>query len=160
MSELNISHLGIDKEITLTNEYSSQYNAGLGDGRRGTLNHRDNHWQGYHGVNFEATIDLGALTPINEISCSFLQKHSAWIFLPTEVHFQLSKNGNDFFSIKKFKEETIADPSYKVKDYVSTFSQREARFVKVNAKNIGICPEWHPGSGNRGWLFVDEIVIN
>jgi len=160
LSELNISHLGIDKEITLTNEYSSQYNAGLGDGRRGTLNHRDNHWQGYHGVNFEATIDLGALTPINEISCSFLQKHSAWIFLPTEVHFQLSKDGNDFFSIKKFKEETIADPSYKVKDYVSTFSQREARFVKVNAKNIGICPEWHPGSGNRGWLFVDEIVIN
>ena len=123
LSELNISHLGIDKEITLTNEYSSQYNAGLGDGRRGTLNHRDNHWQGYHGVNFEATIDLGALTPINEISCSFLQKHSAWIFLPTEVHFQLSKDGNDFFSIKKFKEETIADPSYKVKDYVSTFSQ-------------------------------------
>ena len=47
-----------------------------------------------------------------------------------------------------------------MKDYVSTFSQREARFVKVNAKNIGICPEWHPGSGNRGWLFVDEIVIN
>ena len=47
-----------------------------------------------------------------------------------------------------------------VKDFVSTFSQREARFVKVNAKNIGICPEWHSGSGNRGWLFVDEIVIN
>jgi len=160
LSELNISHLGIDKEITLTNEYSSQYNAGLSDGRRGTLNHRDNHWQGYHGVDFEATIDLGVLTPISEISCSFLQKHSAWIFFPTEVHFQVSKDGNDFYSLKKFKEKTIVDPAYKVKDFVSTFSQREARFVKVNAKNVGICPEWHPGAGNRGWLFVDEIVIN
>ena len=69
-------------------------------------------------------------------------------------------DGVDFFSIKKFQEETIADPAYTAKDFVSSFSERKARFVKVKAKNVGICPEWHPGSGNRGWLFVDEIVIN
>ena len=62
--------------------------------------------------------------------------------------------------LKKFQEETIADPAYTAKDFVSSFSERKARFVKVKAKNVGICPEWHPGSGNRGWLFVDEIVIN
>jgi len=89
-----------------------------------------------------------------------LKKQSAWIFLPNEVDFQISKDGINFTTLEKFKEKTFMDPALKVKDYVRTFSQREVRFIKVNAKNIGICPEWHPGSGNRGWLFVDEIVIN
>ena len=160
LSDLNVSHIGVDKEIIFNTESSANYNAKINDGKRGTLNHRDNNWLGYHGVDFEATVDLGESRSIKEISCSFLQKHSAWIFLPTEVHFQLSMDGVDFFSIKKFQEETIADPAYTAKDFVSSFSERKARFVKVKAKNVGICPEWHPGSGNRGWLFVDEIVIN
>ena len=88
-----------------------------------------------------------------------MQKHSAWIFLPTEVHFQLSMDGVDFFSIKKFQEETIADPAYTAKDFVSTFSERKARFIKVKAKNVGICPEWHPGSGGKTWVFLDEIIV-
>ena len=62
--------------------------------------------------------------------------------------------------VEKFKEKTVMDPAHKVKDFVHKFSKREIRFVKVKAKNIGLCPEWHPGAGNRGWLFVDEIVIN
>ena len=28
------------------------------------------------------------------------------------------------------------------------------------AKNYGICPDWHLGSGGKTWLFVDEIIIN
>jgi len=89
-----------------------------------------------------------------------LKKQSAWIFLPNEVDFQISKDGINFISLEKFKEKTFMDPAYKVKDYVHKFSKREIRFIKVKAKNVGLCPEWHPGAGNKGWLFVDEIVIN
>jgi hypothetical protein len=33
------------------------------------------------------------------------------------------------------------------------------RYIKVRAKNIGACPDWHPGSGGKAWLFVDEIMV-
>ena len=160
LSELKILHQGISKKIIFKTKFSSQYNAKLNDGKRGTLNHRDSNWQGYHGVDFDATIDLGVKTKVSKISSSFLQNQSAWIFFPNEVDFQISKDGINFISVEKFKEKTVMDPAYKVKDFVHKFSKREIRFVKVKAKNIGLCPEWHPGAGNRGWLFVDEIVIN
>ncbi len=35
----------------------------------------------------------------------------------------------------------------------------KARFIKIAAKNIGVCPKWHPGSGNKAWIFIDEITI-
>jgi hypothetical protein len=35
----------------------------------------------------------------------------------------------------------------------------KARYVKVVAKNIGNCPDWHVGDGNPAWIFTDEIVI-
>jgi len=27
------------------------------------------------------------------------------------------------------------------------------------AKNRGVCPAWHPGAGQKAWLFVDEIAV-
>jgi hypothetical protein len=35
----------------------------------------------------------------------------------------------------------------------------QARYIKVNAKNIGRCPPWHQGSGGAAWLFCDEVIV-
>ena len=55
--------------------------------------------------------------------------------------------------------------------YISLFEQKifkysirplnvESRFIRLRANNINKCPEYHPGSGGKSWLFTDEIVIN
>jgi hexosaminidase len=36
----------------------------------------------------------------------------------------------------------------------------QARYVKIVAENIGICPKGHWGEGNPAWLFIDEIMVN
>jgi len=35
----------------------------------------------------------------------------------------------------------------------------QARFVRVIANNVEICPEWAPGAGRKAWLFCDEIIV-
>jgi alpha-L-fucosidase len=35
----------------------------------------------------------------------------------------------------------------------------KARYVKLVAENVGICPAWHKGAGGDAWLFVDEILM-
>ena len=35
----------------------------------------------------------------------------------------------------------------------------ETRFVRVRARNRGVCPEWHKGAGGKAWIFADEIII-
>jgi hypothetical protein len=36
----------------------------------------------------------------------------------------------------------------------------ETHYIRIHAKNIAVCPEWHKGAGGKAWLFVDEIMIN
>ena len=36
----------------------------------------------------------------------------------------------------------------------------EARYIRVKARNIMECPDYHPGAGGLSWIFSDEIVIN
>ena len=162
-SYLEVSHKAVNRPVTIKNQYSEKYSAGgdngVVNGIRGTIDFHDGNWQGYEGVDFEAIIDLGATTVISEIRSSFLQNQSAWIFFPTEVEFEISADGFDYRSVKRFQHKTEISPGHEVIDFSHVFFQEKVRFVKVKAKNVTICPDWHPGAGGEAWIFVDEIVV-
>ncbi len=40
-----------------------------------------------------------------------------------------------------------------------SFDAKPVRFVNVKARNLGFCPDWHRGAGDRAWLFADEVVV-
>ena len=42
---------------------------------------------------------------------------------------------------------------------MSVRPRTNARYVKMVAKSIGTCPEWHVGAGQKAWIFCDELVI-
>ena len=46
-----------------------------------------------------------------------------------------------------------------VKDYVLDSISSSARYIKIEAKNIGTCPHPHFNSGGKAWLYTDEIII-
>jgi hypothetical protein len=46
-----------------------------------------------------------------------------------------------------------------VKEFAAKVSYVFARYIRVSAKNIGVCPEWHAGAGGKTWLFVDEVIV-
>ena len=43
-----------------------------------------------------ATLDLGSVVDVSRIECAFLQDIIAWIFLPEEVEFAVSRNGKRY----------------------------------------------------------------
>tara|TARA_B100001248_G_scaffold81915_1_gene59643 strand:+ start:201 stop:3188 length:2988 start_codon:yes stop_codon:yes gene_type:complete len=142
--------------------YNEQYTAGghygLFDTIRGTPTAWGT-WQGFLGKDFFVTIDLGDIRPINSVSATFLQKPDSWIWLPKSVSFELSTDGKNFSEIKSY------DHNISLKEYEPTiidFEQEIAnpiRYIRVRAKNMGACPEWHPGSGDDSWVFIDEITL-
>jgi len=46
-----------------------------------------------------------------------------------------------------------------VKEYLWSFSDLKARYIRIRANNPGPCPDWHPGAGSPSWVFIDEVVI-
>ena len=129
------------------------------DGLRGAPNWRLGGWQGYQGVDFVAVVDLGSSKPIQKLAAGFVQDIRSWIWMPTEVRFYLSDDGNNFTLIAK-KSNPIADNDYEIQtiDLESKVNTR-GRFVKVEASNYGTIPYWHLGAGGNAYIFIDEIVI-
>lgn len=149
--------------VSVAHPFNEQYAAGglkaLIDHRRGGSNFRTGNWQGYYGVDLEATIDLGHTQNISRLAGSFLQEQRSWIFMPTEVEFLVSNDGKSFRSVGKVKNVVPQDEEEAVVQEMEVRLRSEARFVKMLAKSLGTCPDWHVGAGSPAWIFCDEIVI-
>ncbi len=149
----------------LETAYSPRYPAGgdlaLVDGLLGSDDYRDGAWQGFEGSDFEATIDLGASTPLRRISTRFLQNVSVWIFLPNRVEIEVSADGRDFATLATFHNLTTnRSGTIEAREFAAELDGRNARYVRIRAEGVKVCPPWHTGAGGPCWTFIDEIVID
>ena len=150
-----------DRSIRLLHPYSRQYTAGgdegLIDGARGGINWRTGGWQGYQDTDFEAIVDLHGERSLSVLGAGFCQDARSWIWMPTEVVFSVSDDGENFREVAyvpcSVKQD---DMNIQVWDCEVPVAVKAA-YVKVFARNIGTIPEWHPGAGYPGFIFVDEI---
>ncbi len=44
--------------------------------------------------------------------------------------------------------------------YEAQFESRNIRYVRVTVTSLGVCPPDHQGAGEKGWLFVSEIMVD
>ena len=157
-------HLAIGKSLELKNDFSSSYSGGgktaIIDGVTASIDYKDGKWQAYRFDDLEAVIDLGKVQNVKSVSINFLENNYSWIFLPEEVKIYVSKSGKKFEEV--FSKSFTADPNSResrIAKVSAKFKEADARYIKVVAKNIGNCPEWHTGAGKKAWLFVDEIIV-
>ena len=155
-----------DMKIDIRSRYSRQYTAGgdegLIDGLRGTTNWRTGGWQGYQDTDFTAVVELLERKDIKEIGAGFCQDARSWIWMPRYVEFSVSEDGEDFVPLGRVDNTVdpqdyvvqVHDLSVRVPENVGPF-----RYIKVFAKNFGTIPEWHPGAGSEGFIFIDEIWV-
>ncbi len=153
-----------NRSIRLKTGYAPQYSAGgdhaLVNFLRGGKDFRTGRWQGYHQVDLDAIVELEEEKMLSKISIGFLQDERSWIFMPVEVIFQVSSDGKRFVTVGK--EKNLILPSQEgtiLHDFSVDRIRQRAKYVRVIAKNRGVCPDWHPGAGDKSWIFADEIVI-
>ena len=156
-----------DIDITLGAEYNRQYSAGgpqgLVDGLRGKLNWRTGGWQGYQDTDFSAVIDLREIKSVTQVGAGFCQDARSWIWMPRYVEFFVSNDGEHFKKLVHI-DNTVGEQDMEVQtlDFVADVKDGKgikARFVKVFAKNFGTIPDWHPGAGGEGFIFIDEFWV-
>ncbi len=153
-----------NRSIQLNTSYANQYAAGgdyaLIDFLKGEKDFRTGRWQGYHQVNLDAIVELEAEKTIRKISIGFLQDQRSWIFMPEEVTFYVSSDGEHFQQVAALKNRiSDREKGTVLHEFTTPVIRQKAKFVKVVGINHGICPPWHPGAGEKAWIFADEITI-
>jgi len=156
-------HKGFGKSVQYAHPYAQSHpgggDVGLVDGKFASLDFVDPQWQGFEGVDFEAVIDLERPTMVKSAAVNFLNQQSRQIFLPTSVEFSTSENGKDYQLVSTIENELKQETGASIKTFKKEFQPRSARYVKIVARTIGKCPDWHPLKGRNAWLGVDEAVI-
>ncbi len=158
-----VFHKAAFKPVKLLNRYA-RYAAGgpgaLTDAMQGSKWYADGRWQGYQGNDLVATVDLQDTIAVSKIVTRYLQDPRSWIFFPDSVQYQISLNDSAYTDVARFVNPAPTAPQpAEIKEFAKDFPAAKARYVRVIARNLGTCPDWHAGKGQPAWLFVDEIVV-
>ncbi len=161
--EAHFYRLSRNRKVISISTFANQYSAGgesaLIDEVRGDRDFRTGGWQGYEEKDLIVEIDLGFNQTINRLGLNCFQDQSSWIFMPTQVRYEISMNGSDWEEIAVVINEIDLTLNGAFIHEFQTNVWRTARYVRVHAESIGTCPDWHPNVGEKAWMFADELVI-
>lgn len=159
-----VYHLATGKNVELQNAPASNYAASgalsLVDGIIGSEDFHDGYWLGFEGSDVVANIDLEKPSPVKSISVRFLQNTGSWIFLPEEVTFTLLSSERKVLIQKTIKTDVTWEVKGTIIEEFKTETESvNAQYILIAAPGLKEIPSWHEGAGEKGWLFVDEVII-
>lgn len=161
--DCELTRLDRRRRITLKAPAHPQYLAGgeqaLVDGLRGAEEWRVGRWQGFYGIDLVAELDLGEVRPLRRLTLGCLQDQDSWIFMPREVRFETSVDGQAWLDAGVVGNTTDPRAEGVVRrDFALALNGVPCRYVRVRAVSPGTCPDWHKGYPNRCFVFADELT--
>ena len=154
-----VSGWNIKINVPYDNQYAAGGDRALIDQLRGGADFRTGAWQGYYGKDVSVEIDFNKKKKINTIKVGFLQDIKSWIWMPVEVSFMVSSDGINWITLHTEKSSTPIDQYGAVIKEFKCVKAIDTRYLKIEAKNRGFCPDWHLGAGYPSWIFADEIIV-
>jgi uncharacterized membrane protein/mono/diheme cytochrome c family protein len=151
--------------INPTNEkYKGEGAATLIDSKKGLAeNFSDPAWLGFREKPFAALFYFDAQQTISSISISYNKNIQSYLMPPTEIEIW---GGDEEGKLKLLKKTVPPQPTEKEKNVVRVegikidIPSSNYKVYKIIAKNVLKLPTWHPGKGDKGWIFIDEIFFN
>jgi len=167
-STFNAYKAGIKpKEVRMLSRPASQY-PGLGTETftnsqlAAISNTRDANWIGYRDEPCVLEVEFEKPVAVQRLVLNFACHIPQYIFPPTRIRVY---GGNSLQTMQLIGSTLLKPivPAEKEKVLSDTgqlsLSGKKCRYFRIEADNLSKIPAWHPGKGERGWLFIDEIFF-
>jgi len=142
-----------------SDKYPGRDQLTLMDGRKGSTDFGSGAWLGWEGDDMVVTIDYKTRKSFRRMAADFLNDTGSWIFLPKEVIFTYSNDGRHFATLGRSKNTQAWDQFTGSRKEFSASGHFQARYVRISAISMGVCPKGHAGEGGKAWVFCDEITV-
>jgi hexosaminidase len=125
---------------------------------RATGGSRDPEWMGVKGKDFEAVVDFGTVRQVKRLAAGFYQSPYELVFLPAAVTFEVSEDGKTYRTVKSIRSDVSPKtPQALMKDFVASIPPLAARYIRMTAQSLKVCPDWHKQAGEPAWMLFDEL---
>ncbi|HEX2846490.1 MAG TPA: DUF2231 domain-containing protein [Chitinophagaceae bacterium] len=143
-------------------KFAVKNNNVLIDGELGLLDFSSgDNWAAYREAPLEANLFFKQPVEISNITLRSLIDINAYIMPPSEIQVWGGDNNTSLHLLKKLMPQQPArsETPY-IASYECSFATRKIQVVKLIVKPVGKLPAWHPGKGDKGWVFLDELFMN
>ena len=153
LAQTGLDHKAKGKKVIYNKPIQDWYQAAgeatFTDGVIGGWTYSDNRWQGFLS-DIDVTIDLEDVQQISYIGGTFMQLIGPGVFMPRKVDILVSEDGENFKLVQTvWNDVATSQEELSFKEF-HTICNEKARYVRYHAYR----------STMRGFLFLDEIVIN
>ncbi len=142
-------------------QYKGEGAQTLANKKIGDTDFRNNKWLGYKETNLEAFLLFREPVTLSSVSFSTLVDIGSYIMPAAEIQVWGGSSQKNLVLLKKLtpkQPEKVGAPGYRV-GFNCTFEARKVSVLKIVVKPVTKLPAWHPGKGERGWVFMDEIFL-
>lgn len=142
-------------------KYKGNGESTLFDRVKGDEDFSSGKWLGFQKTPLELLVNFEEDKTISRLDISYLSNESSHIFPPQKVEvWSIEIDG----SLKKIKETRPEQPRTNRKSKTDLieleFNPHITKQLKVIVTPIPALPKWHEAKGQKGWVFIDEILIN
>jgi hypothetical protein len=118
-------------------------------------------WLGFQDTPFEIQMDFNTPQSIQNIAFSTLAAEGSYIFPPATVEVWIKTQNADWKLVDTQKpEQPTGNRERMLQMYESKIIQSDVTAIKAKLTPVNPLPKWHPGAGQKGWVFIDEVLIN
>jgi hypothetical protein len=142
-------------------QYKGSGTTTLIDNKGGTTNISGKTWLGFLADTVEIIIKLHKKEKVKKVLVNLLEDQGSWIFLPQKIEvFAFNDESRTFqriestiINIEKNTKGACVPKVFTLKKGVKTDT------IKIQLHLVQQIPDWHPGKGNKGWIFIDEVKV-
>ncbi len=127
----------------------------------GDTDFKTNKWLGYKETNLESLLFFKEPVTLSSVSLSTLVNIGSYILPAAEIQVWGGADPQHLVLLRKLRPEqpkTTGAPALRTTLHC-TFSARSVSVLKIVAQPVAKLPVWHPGKGERAWVFVDEVFL-
>lgn len=148
--------------ISKPNEkYKDESGKTLFDLQKGERNFQLGNWIAFRENRMECLLPFSKPVRLESVTLSTLVDVGSYIMPPQQVEVW---GGNDAKNLKLLgrlkPEQPVKLMPVAMKGFECKFPATTVKYIKLIATPVGKLPAWHPGKGDKGWIFVDELLLN
>ena len=142
--------------------YKGSGAATLIDNKGGDTGFSGHTWLGFQRDTVDLVLHLKKKTKVKSVLVNLLRSYGSWIFLPEKIEIYAQDSKSKTFQLidqQSFIQESDIPGSSCVPAIFSLKSGVKTDTIRVRLYLVNPLPDWHPGKGNKSWIFVDEIKV-
>jgi hypothetical protein len=133
----------------------------LFDLEKGSANFGDDKWMAFKDNPLSLTCTFDELIPVSSISLSSMVNTDPYLFPPSKIRIYGGKTENDLSLLGSLSPDGLRERSEQhFEFYEIKIEPADLKFVKIVVDPLKKIPMWHRGKGEKGWFFIDEVIIS